>query len=75
MTGELVGQTALITGGGRGFGKAIALRLASEGMAVTVTARTQAELDQTVSEIEADGGSGVRYQGSRGTGAPPGNPG
>jgi len=58
MAKELEGQTALVTGGGRGFGKAIALKLAAEGVAVTVTARTQAELDQTVSEIEVAGGRG-----------------
>lgn len=58
MTMELEGQTALVTGGGRGFGKAIALKLAAEGAAVTVTARTQAELDKTVSEIEVAGGRG-----------------
>ncbi len=63
MTGELAGQTALITGGGRGFGRAIALRLASEGVAVTVTARTQAELDQTVSEIKSAGGNGFAVSG------------
>jgi NAD(P)-dependent dehydrogenase (short-subunit alcohol dehydrogenase family) len=63
MARDLEGNTALITGGGRGFGKAIALRLASEGVAVTVTARTQAELDQTVAEMEAAGGSGFAVSG------------
>jgi NAD(P)-dependent dehydrogenase (short-subunit alcohol dehydrogenase family) len=63
MAKELAGQTALVTGGGRGFGRAIALRLAAEGVAVTVTARTQAELDQTVSEIESGGGSGFAVSG------------
>lgn len=63
MTHKLEGQTALVTGGGRGFGKAIALRLASEGAAVTVTARTQSELDRTVSEIEAAGGQGLAVRG------------
>lgn len=58
MTKELIGQVALITGGGRGFGKAIALKFACEGAAVAVTARTQSELDQTVREIEAAGGQG-----------------
>jgi NAD(P)-dependent dehydrogenase (short-subunit alcohol dehydrogenase family) len=58
MTKELTGQVALITGGGRGFGKAIALKFACEGAAVAVTARTQSELDQTVKEIEAAGGQG-----------------
>jgi NAD(P)-dependent dehydrogenase (short-subunit alcohol dehydrogenase family) len=63
MTGQLQGQVALVTGGGRGFGKAIALRFAAEGAAVTVTAQTQTELDQTVREIEAGGGRGLAVRG------------
>lgn len=59
MTGILKGQVALITGGGRGFGKAIAMRFAAEGAAVTVTSRTQGELDKTVAEIAAAGGRGL----------------
>ncbi len=58
MAGLLAGEVALITGGGRGFGKAIALRFAAEGAAVGVTARTRSELDQTVAEITAAGGLG-----------------
>jgi len=54
---------AIVTGGGRGFGKAIALRFAAEGAAVTVTARTQTELDQTIREIEAAGGIGFAVRG------------
>jgi 3-oxoacyl-[acyl-carrier protein] reductase len=63
MAKELAGQVALITGGGRGFGKAIAMRLAAEGAAVAVTARTQAELDQTVEEIKSAGGRGFAVSG------------
>ncbi len=63
MTKKLEGQVAIVTGGGRGFGKAIALRLAAEGAAVTVTARTQSELYQTVKEIESAGGRGLGIRG------------
>jgi NAD(P)-dependent dehydrogenase (short-subunit alcohol dehydrogenase family) len=63
MAKELTGQVALVTGGGRGFGKVIALRFALEGAAVAVTARTQAELDQTVREIETAGGRGLAVRG------------
>lgn len=63
MTKEMAGRVALITGGGRGFGKAIALRFATEGAAVAVTSRTQSELDKTVSEIEAAGGRGFAVSG------------
>jgi NAD(P)-dependent dehydrogenase (short-subunit alcohol dehydrogenase family) len=56
MTQQLTGQSAIVTGGGRGFGKSIALRFAAEGAAVTITSRTLAELDQTVNEIKASGG-------------------
>jgi NAD(P)-dependent dehydrogenase (short-subunit alcohol dehydrogenase family) len=59
MTKALTGQVALVTGSGRGFGKAIALQFAAEGAAVTVTSRTQAELNQTVAEIEDAGGRGL----------------
>jgi NAD(P)-dependent dehydrogenase (short-subunit alcohol dehydrogenase family) len=63
MTKELTGQVALITGGGRGFGKAIAMRLAAEGASVAITARTLVELDQTVAEIKSAGGKGLAVSG------------
>jgi NAD(P)-dependent dehydrogenase (short-subunit alcohol dehydrogenase family) len=56
MAGQLQGQTALVTGAGRGFGKAIALRLAAEGAAVALVSRSQAQLEAVASEIEAAGG-------------------
>ena len=59
MAKELEGQVAIITGGGGGFGRAIALRFAAEGAAVTVTSRTKAQLDETVALITAAGGRAV----------------
>jgi NAD(P)-dependent dehydrogenase (short-subunit alcohol dehydrogenase family) len=56
MKQALEEQSAIVTGGGRGFGKSIALRFAAEGAAVTITARTGEELNQTVKEIEKAGG-------------------
>jgi 3-hydroxybutyrate dehydrogenase len=52
----LQGQVAIVTGGGRGIGRAIAQRLASEGAAVMVTARTESEIKQVAAAIEAAGG-------------------
>lgn len=51
------GKTALVTGAGRGIGKAIALQLANDGFHVIVSSRSTTELNQLVSEIEAAGSS------------------
>ncbi len=48
---SLSGQVALVTGGGRGIGRAIAQALASAGVQVTVTARSQDQLAETVQLI------------------------
>lgn len=52
-------KRVLITGGSRGVGRATALRLAREGTAVAVLARTQSDLDAVVAEIAAAGGTAV----------------
>jgi NAD(P)-dependent dehydrogenase (short-subunit alcohol dehydrogenase family)/alkyl hydroperoxide reductase subunit AhpC len=49
-------KTALITGGGRGIGRAIALQLAKRGVRVAVAARSEAELVETTSAIAAADG-------------------
>ncbi|NJB35182.1 3-ketoacyl-ACP reductase [Croceivirga sp. JEA036] len=48
-------KTALITGGSRGLGKATAIALAKEGVAVAITGRNEETLKTTVKEIEALG--------------------
>ena len=53
---ELQGASALVTGAGRGIGRAIATTLAGAGAVVTAVSRTQSELDSLVQEIRARGG-------------------
>ena len=56
---KLDGRTAIVTGAGRGIGKAIALGLADAGANVAVAARTLSEIEQTVREIEKTGKKAV----------------
>src|SRR6185503_17086403 len=55
-TQKLAGKVALVTGGGRGIGAAIALRLAVLGASTVVCGRTQSHIDQTASRIKSAGG-------------------
>ena len=57
--GKLDGKVALVTGGGRGIGRAIALGFAGEGCTVAVSSRTQSELEGVVAEIEEAGSKGL----------------
>lgn len=56
ISGSLSGCRALVTGSGRGIGREIAMRLAHEGAAVGVSARSLDQVEQTVGEILANGG-------------------
>lgn len=48
---DLSGRTALITGGSRGIGRAIAERLGRSGADVAIVARRQDQLDETVAQL------------------------
>jgi len=52
---DLKNKNALITGAGKGIGKAIAIALAKEGVNVVLMARTQTEIDEVAKEISALG--------------------
>ncbi len=52
---RLQGKTAIVTGGGRGIGEAIALALAAEGCSVAVAGRTAAHLERVAGKIRATG--------------------
>ncbi|MDY0000924.1 MAG: SDR family NAD(P)-dependent oxidoreductase [Polyangia bacterium] len=60
---DLSNQVALVTGGGRGIGRAIALTLAEAGAAVCVTARTSSEISETAALIESRGGRSLAISG------------
>ncbi|MCI8388239.1 MAG: 3-oxoacyl-[acyl-carrier-protein] reductase [Clostridiales bacterium] len=59
----LTGKTAVVTGGSRGIGRAIAVRFAKEGANVAILySSNSASADAVVAEIEAEGGHAKAYQ-------------
>ena len=59
---DLKGQVAMVTGGGRGIGRAIAQAFATAGASVAVLARSADELAQTVAAIAQGGGRSRAFQ-------------
>ena len=56
---ELEGRAAIVTGGSRGIGKAIALELAREGVDVVICARTLTAIEESAKELAAETGRRV----------------
>jgi len=61
---KLNGKAAIVSGSGRGIGRSIALKLASEGAGVVVNDLDAAPAEQTVAEINKAGGRAVACVGS-----------
>ena len=63
MTGKLDGKVALVSGSGRGIGRQIALKLASEGARVVVNDLDEGPGNETVAELRAMGAEAIACNG------------
>jgi NAD(P)-dependent dehydrogenase (short-subunit alcohol dehydrogenase family) len=61
MKDKLAGKIAIVTGGGRGLGRATAVAFAEAGAAVMVCARSAGEIEETASIIKKAGGRAAAY--------------
>ena len=59
---KLEGKKAIVTGGGRGIGRAIALAMAEEGCDIAVVSRTRDEIERTANEIMMFGSQALAIQ-------------
>ena len=67
MTSSLSARTALVTGAGRGIGRAIALELAQAGATVVLVARSRNQLSETADRIKELGGTALTVPADLGT--------
>jgi len=59
---SLAGQTALVTGGSKGIGRAICLALAKEGANIVIAARNESEIEETMNKLKSMGSKAMAIQ-------------